>query len=48
MTLLLAVTAVVALLVLGVVWSCLRIASEISRFEDWDHTVVRQKRERWR
>lgn len=35
-------------LVLGVVWACLRVASEISRFEDWDQPIAARKRRSWK
>jgi len=48
MTLLLTVTAVLAVLVIGVSWSAWRLFREVSRYEDWDYPPIKQKREGWK
>lgn len=40
---------IVAALVLGVVWACLRVAGELSRYEEWDEEpLLEQKRREWK
>jgi len=40
--------AVVLLIGVGVVWALGRFMREISRYEEWDSPVVKQKREGWK
>jgi hypothetical protein len=47
MTLIIAVAAVL-LLGAGVVWGLARFARELARYDEWDHTPAKTKREVWK
>ena len=48
MTTLLLATAALLLVAAGVAWACVRLAREVARYDDWDQTPAKAKREHWR
>lgn len=43
------VLGILGAVVLGVVWACLRVASQLARYEEWDDDpLLEQKREHWK
>jgi len=48
MTTLLLATGALVLVAAGVAWACVRLFREVARYDEWDQTPARVKRERWR
>lgn len=46
-TLLLA-SAAVLLVAAGVAWACVRLFREVARYDEWDQTPAKAKREVWK
>ena len=48
MTPLLVATAALLIVAAGVAWACVRLVREVARYDEWDQTPAKVKRERWR
>jgi len=40
--------AIVGLLAAGVAWACVRLFREVARYDEWDQTPAKAKRESWK
>jgi hypothetical protein len=48
MTTLFLATAALVLVAAGVAWACVRLAREVARYDEWDQTPAKVKRESWK
>jgi len=48
MTTLLLATGALLLVGAGVAWACVRLFREVARYDEWDQTPAKAKRESWK